>query len=533
VWESQKREREELTRTLRARGATWVEVAEAIRQRYGVNARVAFRLARGWSQQQAADEWNKLWPEESKTLKNFSYWEQWPGKTGHAPSLDVLSRLAKLYKCKVGDLLEDVADHRNDDDAHKAMVAVGNERAAPSTIVVEPDGAADLFAGIFSQRTSFAVTAELALAQQIRNLSFDELARLITMWAEKWNPRIGRRDLIKLSTALSVAAAAPTFDWADVDPEHLSRIALDSSQFDEPALRYCEGAVMNLRRQSDILGPKLTLHSAMGHRHLASRLAKEAPSQHRSRALSAYAELTQLMGWLSFNLADYRGAQQYYDEARTAAHDAENTELVTYVLCTMSHLATWQGRPRVGIDHAAAAAVWAEQSQSPRAQAYAADVAVRAYIADNQRDKGRSVLDFEHSRLNAEEKAGPPGSWWYFYDQSFYWATETLFELKFKNPDGALRAIETSLKLVDPSNMHERAHRSLHRAEAYLLKDGISEACTLIGEVASITTVNSSGRFDQRLGALRTSLTPWERTRPVRELDQVLDYRSAAIGSGK
>ncbi|KAK1184497.1 hypothetical protein B7755_044275 [Streptomyces sp. NBS 14/10] len=29
----------------------------------------------------------------------------------------------------------------------------------------------------------------------------------------------------------------------------------------------------------------------------------------------------------------------YYDDARTAAHDAENTELVTYVLCTMSQLA--------------------------------------------------------------------------------------------------------------------------------------------------------------------------------------------------
>jgi hypothetical protein len=48
----------------------------------------------------------------------------------------------------------------------------------------------------------------------------------------------------------------------------------------------------------------------------------------------------------------------------SAAHDAQNVELVAYILCTMSHLATWQGKPRVGIDHAVAAAVWAEQAHS-------------------------------------------------------------------------------------------------------------------------------------------------------------------------
>ncbi|MEU1465837.1 hypothetical protein ABZ467_35355 [Streptomyces sp. NPDC005727] len=43
-----------------------------------------------------------------------------------------------------------------------------------------------------------------------------------------------------------------------------------------------------------------------------------------------------MVGWQLYNLGDYRAAQYYYDDARTAAHDAENTELVTYVLCTMS-----------------------------------------------------------------------------------------------------------------------------------------------------------------------------------------------------
>jgi len=45
----------------------------------------------GWSQSQVAEEWNRRWPDDLKTFKNFSYWELWPARTGHAPSLDVLA----------------------------------------------------------------------------------------------------------------------------------------------------------------------------------------------------------------------------------------------------------------------------------------------------------------------------------------------------------------------------------------------------------------------------------------------------------
>jgi transcriptional regulator with XRE-family HTH domain len=72
---------------------------------------VAFRLAHGWSQRQAADEWNSRWPDEPKNLKSFSYWEVWPSSTGHEPSLEVLNRLAHLYQCSVADLMIDLADY--------------------------------------------------------------------------------------------------------------------------------------------------------------------------------------------------------------------------------------------------------------------------------------------------------------------------------------------------------------------------------------------------------------------------------------
>jgi transcriptional regulator with XRE-family HTH domain len=92
----------------RAQGWTYKQIAEEWQQQHGFNARVAFRLAHGLTQQGVADRWNERWPSDTdspKTAKHLAYWEAWPDASGRTPSLDTLNRLACIYQCSAGDLL--------------------------------------------------------------------------------------------------------------------------------------------------------------------------------------------------------------------------------------------------------------------------------------------------------------------------------------------------------------------------------------------------------------------------------------------
>jgi hypothetical protein len=74
----------------------------------------------------------------------------------------------------------------------------------------------------------------------------------------------------------------------------------------------------------------------------------------------------------------------------------------------------------------------------------------------------------------------------------------------------------------------------LHRAEAFIQKEAVPEACVIIGEVASLEPLSASARYGQRIDRLRAQVTPWQRTKPVRELDEILTaYRRSARGNGK
>jgi hypothetical protein len=94
-----------------------VEISAALRERWTeLSALAAMRIAHGWTQQDAADEWTRRWPDQIRSPKEIGLWENWPTGSGRRPSLTTLDGLAELYQCSVADLVADVYDYRHLDE---------------------------------------------------------------------------------------------------------------------------------------------------------------------------------------------------------------------------------------------------------------------------------------------------------------------------------------------------------------------------------------------------------------------------------
>lgn len=286
---SLKQQQRELTTRLRAQGRTWTEIAAEFRDQYGVNVRAALRMARGWSQRDAADEWNKRWPDDPKTFKNFSYWELWPASTGHAPSLDVLSRLAEMYACGIADLVTDCADFRARDTAHRDLQHLAQ---LPSAIAAD--------------------STPHELLARLDQMDVHELAQLTTAWSERLGAASSRRALLlKLSAGLSLAATSPAL--AEMQ-ESTDGVPVSQPQFD--GIWHSRYVYQSTGRNAEFAGEHFVVVRQHGNRLIAQGLPHTTGSRLRIElaveppiATGSWRETTSPRGY--YKGATYHGTAQF------------------------------------------------------------------------------------------------------------------------------------------------------------------------------------------------------------------------------
>ncbi len=531
---SQKQHREQLVRALRAAGKSWVDVAEALRQRYRFNARVAFRYAHEWSQHQAAHEWNQRWPDELKTFKAFSYWEQWPSRTGHAPTFDNLSKLAELYECAVSDLLVDLPNFRHLDNAanpQDTALTVGKpdvELVVPSDVAVWATASGlqlpDTLVAMLMHYLGSLVTPDhhIRNTPRDRDHAYHQLVQFLRSWANTMDRRYVLRLLAWAGAAASVFPATVGDEY-----ERVASVLTRSSRVDAKTIEHIEAVLWHCRQQDHALGPQAVLTTVLAQRDLARALIPDCPADLRPRMLSVLSEASHVAGWLSFDLKQFDHAGYYYEDARALAHEAQNTGLGAFVLCKMSQLATWQGRPRIGIDHAVAAEQWANHTDDLRLRAYTADVAAQAYAADGQRDACVNALDTAHTVLTIVDDQAPRFT--STYDEAAHISIRGECHLKLGEADPAVSSAQQSLGLLDPSRARTVAMTIIDLAEAYVQCTEIEEATRLLGDAGDIAAGHSSVRLIGRLEQARAAMQPWRHTAAVR----VLDERLVAYGLGE
>ena len=505
--------REELTDlrvALRGKGATTRHIAHVIRARYNVNSRVAYRHAHGLTQQQVSDAWNQLWPpapeEATITHKHISYWEAWPGPSGRAPSPEVLNRLARIYQTSAAELLdgEDHTDHSRDD---PRLSAPSRGVDVEEAVSADPSDVLKRVDAFIAESGSQLVTRESDYQQLVKDLV-------------EWACRLKRRDILQwLSWAAASATAAPVLDDLDDGEKERTVLALASpNRVDHNVIDHIEAVLWRCMRQDDSLGPQAALDTVLAQRRLARALIPEATGQLKDRLLSLFANLSRFAGWLSFDLNNHDAAADYYETARTAAHEAQDTELGAFVLCNMSHLASWRGKARIGIDHALAAQGWARQTDDVRLRAYAYDVAARGYAMDGQPRAAEQALERARDALSVADGHGGRDTLVYFYNSGQLASTQSSCHLWLGRPVRGAEVAEEALTMIEGPFVRNLALTSLRLGVCHLRspKPDPVRGSRGVADAIRLAAHNRSPRLAERLQRGWKELAPWRDEPEVR-----------------
>ena len=339
----------------------------------------------------------------------------------------------------------------------------------------------------------------------------DDAYRQIVADLVRWAKAMKRRDVLQWLTWAASTAAASLEIFDDLDPDERGRTAaalIEPGRVDATVVGHIDAILWRCMRQDDVLGPQAALNTVLAQRDLVQSLLVGACGSRRDDLLTLLANLSRFAGWLSFDLGNFDAASGYYEAARVDAHEARNTELGVLVLCNMSHLATWRGKPRVGIDHALAAQGWASQTGDRRLRAYAYDVAARAFASDRRENAAKEALD--RARIEIGEAQGE-SHWAYFFDAAQLESTKAVCLLSLGQADEAATVAQAAVDGIDPSFVRNLGISSTYLGVAHLhrRKPEVAAGAAALADAIRLAGHNRSVRLAQTLQSGLQDLKRW------------------------
>ena len=366
---------------------------------------------------------------------------------------------------------------------------------------------------------TFLSSAARVVAGEQGDRIYDQLTKFLRQWADTMN----RRELFQLFgwATTTIAASSAMSDLDTEEQECLAQAIISPSRVDPRVIDHLATILRDCKQQDDVLGPRAVLHTVLTQRQLARHLLTECPAPLRPRLLAVYSGMSSSAGDYFFDLNDLDSARYYYDQARAAAHEARNTELSIYALCSMSYAASSQGKAHAGIDLAAAAQSLSTQTDDPLLRVCAAERAGTAYAVDGQYKPCLTEFDkAQEGMLSATD--APPESPAYYYHEGLLASHQSECLLLLERPKEAAASASIGLTVFNKSYVDGYALCTLHLGNAYLQTGEIDEAAWVIGSAASLAVQNQQARLMKELRTSRARMQPWQGTQAVRELDERL-----------
>lgn len=327
--------------------------------------------------------------------------------------------------------------------------------------------------------------------------------------------RVQRRTFLLLSGA----AAVPAGYWDVEEQERLDLAVASPNRVDAQVIEHIEAALQHCKRQEDTLGSRIVLPTVLAQQHVIHDLLAGCPSALRPRLLSVYSDMSTSIGYYFLELNDLDNARLYHEQARAAAHDADNIELGIYALCEWSYTESWRGRAATGIDLAAVAQSLVSKTEDPLMQVGAAQRAATAYAFDGQYTACMVELEKAQDGLASIGRV-PAESPMYFFNEGYLTSHRSECLLRLGKPQEAAASANAGLTLYDTSFADGYAVCTLHLGNARLQSGEINEAIRVIGDAVHLATQTHSARLVKELRTSRTRMQPWQNTPAVKELDE-------------
>jgi tetratricopeptide (TPR) repeat protein len=257
-------------------------------------------------------------------------------------------------------------------------------------------------------------------------------------------------------------------------------------------------------------------------RHLIAALKQPQPLKQRHRLVVAVARLAAVAGSVSFDLRDHRRALDYFEAARTAGDEAEDDDLLAWVLAMHSIVPAYLDSPQLSLDLLEGALHFARCDVAPSRLAWVASLKARAHAAVGDRAGCDEALGVAYDAMAATEglERRPETD---FFDLPRLDGLKGTCLLLLRQPEKAQPVLEDVLVRRDPSNLKGRSLIKLDLAAAHAQGGDPERACQLIREALSIPVEARVEPIARRARAIRVKeLARWSTAPVVQALDEWL-----------
>jgi len=241
--------------------------------------------------------------------------------------------------------------------------------------------------------------------------------------------------------------------------------------------------------------------------------------QEPTDGLAAFAQLSQMTGWLALDGNRHGAARRYFTTTIYAAHEVQQPALAASSLAYLSLQETYRGRPGPALSLAQTASSVGNGSLTPLTKTMVATRLARAHAGlHNTDDCLRSLDEMRKAFSNAGQQEEP--LWILYVDEVEVAAQEGACYLELGMATEASAALTTALDILArkaPHRIRDQVHYLVRLARCSLLQREVERACDIATEAVALSDAIGSARVAERLGEFLTALDPFGTCKAARE----------------